>query len=206
MKPPTIIRVLIADDHAVVREGVRHVLAAEHGFEVIAEAANGDDAVRMAEALVPDVVVLDLSMPGTSGLDAARQIRGRAPSSRVLVLSIHDHAEYVQQSARAGAQGYLRKDSSPAELRDAIRTVFAGGQAYADPSPDTTGNRTARLTPRERAVLAEIASGKTSKEIAAALGISVRTVESHRDSLTRKLGLRGTAALTRFALENGLSP
>ena len=206
MTTATAIRVLVCDDHAVVREGVRHVLAAEHGFDVVGEAANGDEVVQLAEELSPDVVVLDLSMPGSSGLDAARQIRGKAPDTRVLILSIHDHREYVQQSARAGAQGYLRKDSSPAELREAIRTVFGGGQAFAAEPVGTATDPLAPLTPRERDVLAEIASGRTSKEIAAALGISVRTVEAHRDSLTRKLKLRGTAALTRFALENGLAP
>ena len=199
------IRVLIADDHAVVREGVRHVLAAEHGFEVVGEAANGPDAVRLTESLTPDVVVLDLSMPGGSGLDAARAIRDRAPRSRVLVLSIHDHAEYVQQSAREGAQGYLRKDSSPAELRSAIRTVFAGGQSFAD-VPAAADDSIQLLTPRERSVLAAIASGETSKETAARLGISTRTVEAHRDSIARKLKLRGAAALTRFALEHRLVP
>ena len=199
------IRVLIADDHAVVREGVRHVLGVEHGFDVVGEASNGPDAVRLTQALAPDVVVLDLSMPGGSGLDAARQIRDRAPQSRVLILSIHDHAEYVQQSAREGAQGYLRKDSSPAELRAAIRAVHAGRQAFTD-VPAAPDDSIELLTPRERSVLAAIASGETSKETAARLGISTRTVEAHRDSIARKLKLRGAAALTRFALEHRLVP
>jgi DNA-binding NarL/FixJ family response regulator len=199
------IRVLIADDHAVVREGVRHVLGAEHGFDVVGEAANGDEAIQFAEALTPDVVVLDLSMPGRSGLDAAHQIRARAPGSRILVLSIHDHAEYVQQSERAGAQGYLRKDSTPAQLRDAIRAVHAGERAFIDGTPDRPDDRLALLSPRERMVLAHIAAGNTSKETAAALGISARTVEAHRDSVSRKLKLRGAAALTRFAMEHGLT-
>ena len=206
MSTATVIRVLIADDHAVVREGVRHVLGAEHGFEVVGEASNGDEAVQLAESLAPDVAVLDISMPGTSGLQAAQQIRERAPGCRVLVLSIHDHAEYVQQSARAGAQGYLRKDSSPAQLRDAIRAVHSGESAFAQPVSAEGDARLALLTPRERAVLAAIASGKTSKEIASDMGISVRTIEAHRDSIARKLKLRGAAALTRFALESGLAP
>lgn len=199
------IRVLIADDHAVVREGVRHVLGAEHGFDVVGEAANGSEAIQLAESLMPDVVVLDLSMPDISGLDAASQIRARAPESRILVFSIHDHAEYVQQSERAGAQGYLRKDSTPAQLRDAIRAVHAGGRAFIDGTPNRPDARLALLSPRERIVLAHIAAGNTSKETAAALGISVRTVEAHRDSLSRKLKLRGAAALTRFAMEHGLT-
>ena len=198
------IRVLIADDHAVVREGVRHVLGADHGFDVVGEAANGDGAIALAVELKPDVVVLDLSMPGVSGLDAARGIRERAPDVRILILSIHDHSEYVQQSERAGAQGYLRKDSSPAELRAAIRAVHAGGRVFtAVGAPD---DRLAALTPRERSILAAIASGETSKTTATRLGISVRTVEAHRDSLARKLKLRGAAALTRFAIEHKLTP
>ena len=206
MTVATSIRVLIADDHAVVREGVRHVLGAEHGFDVVGEAADGIEAVRLVESLSPDVVVLDLSMPGGSGLDAARQISARRPQCRVLVLSIHDHGEYVQQSVRAGAQGYLRKDSSPAQLRDAIRAVFSGEQAFVDPIAAASDARLALLTPREREVLAAIAAGRTSKEIASDLGNSVRTIEAHRDSISRKLKLRGAAALTRFALESGLTP
>lgn len=202
----TSIRVLIADDHAVVREGVRHVLAAEHGFDVIGEAASGDEAVTLAESLAPDVAVLDISMPGLSGLVAAQQIRVRAPGCRVLVLSIHDHAAYVEQSDKAGAQGYLRKDSSPAELRAAIRAVHAGERAFCEPASAPPDARIALLTPRERSVLAAIAAGRTNKEIASLLGISVRTVEAHRDSIARKLKLRGAAALTRFVLESGLAP
>lgn len=206
MTVATRIRVLIADDHAVVREGVRHVLGAEHGFDVVGEASNGEEAVMLAESLAPDVAVLDISMPGLSGLQAAQRIRERVPGCRVLVLSIHDHAEYVQQSARAGALGYLRKDSSPAQLRDAIRAVFAGTRAFSEAVTNAPDERIALLTPRERSVLAAIAGGKTSKEIASDLGISVRTVEAHRDSIARKLQLRGAAALTRFALESGLAP
>lgn len=206
MRTAAAIRVLIADDHAVVREGVRHVLGAEHGFDVVGEACNGDEAVTLATSLAPDVAVLDISMPGTSGLQAARQIREQVPGCRVLVLSIHDHAEYVQQSARAGAQGYLRKDSSPAQLRDAIRAVFSGEQAFSETVSVEPDARLALLTPRERSVLAAIAGGKTSKQIAAEMGISVRTIEAHRDSIARKLKLRGPAALTRFALESGLAP
>jgi DNA-binding NarL/FixJ family response regulator len=206
MTVATSIRVLIADDHAVVREGVRHVLGAEHGFEVVGEAADGIEASRLAEALAPDVVVLDLSMPGGSGLDAARRIRATMPGCRVLVLSIHDHAEYVQQSVLAGAQGYLRKDSSPAQLREAIRAVYSGEQAFTQTVAIRSDERLALLTPRERAVLAAIAAGRTNKEIASDLGNSVRTIEAHRDSISRKLKLRGAAALTRFALESGLAP
>ena len=205
-----VIRVLIVDDHALVREGVRHVLTSDGGFEVVGEAATGADAVRLSAELAPDVVVLDLTMPGMSGLEAAPRIRNAAPDARLLVLSIHDHEEYVLQSVRAGAEGYLRKDSSPAELRGAIRAIHAGGSFFSAPVARTLAaalqseRRIATLTARERDVLVEIARGSSNKEIAARFGISVRTVESHRESLGRKLQVKGTASLTRFAIENGL--
>jgi DNA-binding NarL/FixJ family response regulator len=208
------IRVLIADDHAVVREGLRHVLASDVGFDVVGEAANGMDAVALATALRPDVVVLDLSMPELSGLEAVSRIRESAPETCVLVLSIHDHEEYVLQSVRAGAQGYLRKDSSPAELRGAIRTLFEGGSFFSEDAARTLSAQPERargdrrglsgLTPRERGVLVEIARGRTNKEIAARFRISVRTVESHREAIMKKLDVRGVASLTRFAVDMGL--
>jgi DNA-binding NarL/FixJ family response regulator len=149
-------------------------------------------------------------MPGLSGLEAAEQIRDAVPAAHLLMLSIHDHEEYVLQSVRAGAHGYLRKDSSPSELRGAIRTIHQGGSFFSAPiarnlsSALRNERRTAQLTGRERDVLVEIASGHTNKEIAALLGISVRTVESHRESLMKKLDVHGAAALTRFAIDNGL--
>jgi DNA-binding NarL/FixJ family response regulator len=204
------IRVLIADDHAIVREGVRSVLSLDEGFDVVGEAVTGAEAVDLAQSLKPDVVVLDLSMPELSGLDAAARIRECAPGASVLVLSVHDHEEYVLQSIRAGAQGYLRKDSSPAELRGAIRTLHDGGSFFSAPVARTLsaalqGERhIATLTPREREVLVQIARGATNKEIARHFGLSVRTVESHREALRRKLGLRNAAALARFAADAGL--
>ncbi len=212
-----VIRVLIVDDHAVVREGIRHVLSADADFDVIGEAAGGTAAVELAESLRPDVVVLDLSMPDLPGLDAARQIRELVPGIAILVLSIHDHPEYVLRSIEAGTQGYLRKDSSPSELRNAIRAVFDGGTFFSAPAAkhlsEALGRRggeqsalarSESLTPRERDVLIEIARGQTNKEIAARFDVSVRTIESHRESLLRKLGVKGTAGLTRFAIGAGL--
>jgi len=211
------IRVLIADDHAVVREGIRHVLTAGAGFVVVGEAANGREAVTLAAKLRPDVVVLDLTMPELGGLEAAAKIREVAPETSILVLSIHDHEEYVLRSVRAGAQGYLRKDSSPADLRGAVRALHEGGSWFSPAVARTLSaalrnERSAAeeqgkldlLTARERDVLVAIAHGATNKEIAGKLGISVRTVETHRESLMRKLELRGAAALTRFAVEAGL--
>ncbi|MGI8617489.1 MAG: response regulator [Gemmatimonadaceae bacterium] len=211
-----VIRVLIADDHAVVREGIRHVLMSDAGFDVVGEAVDGMHAVALARQLKPDVVILDLSMPELSGFEAAEQIRGTVPQARILVLSMYDHEEYVARSVRAGANGYLRKDSSPAELRDAVRAIAEGRTSFAapgrhafistapEPDPPLASSRLARLTAREREVLTEIAHGRSNKEIGARFNISVRTVESHRETLMRKLELRGAAALTRFAIDHGL--
>lgn len=205
-----VIRVLIVDDHAVVREGIRHVLTIDEGFEVVGEAATAEAAIELCARVHPDVVVLDITMPGMSGLDAAARMQALTPNAKLLVLSMHDHEEYVTQSVRAGASGYVRKDSSPAELRAAVRTVHEGGTFFSAPllhAAQATGRddaRIASLTSRERDVLREIARGASNKQIAARFGISVRTVESHRESLARKLQVKGAASLTRFAIENGL--
>jgi RNA polymerase sigma factor (sigma-70 family) len=210
--------VLIADDHAVVREGIRHVLDAASDFEVVGEAASGAEALRLAEAHGPDVVVLDISMPDGTGFETLAQLRQAAPHARVLILSIHDDQRYVLESVRAGAQGYLCKDSSPAELRDAIRALHRGESYYsaavaqrlsaARQADELRGERSARLeslTPREREVLRGIVKGLTNKEIAAHLQISSRTVESHRESLMQKLDVKHVAALTRLAIEEGIT-
>jgi DNA-binding NarL/FixJ family response regulator len=211
------IRILVADDHAVVREGIRHVLAMQHGFDIAGEAASGLDAVRLAGECAPDVVVLDVSMPGGTGLEVIGDVRRAAPQARVLILSVHDEAEYVLQAVRAGAHGYLRKDSSPAELRDAVRAVDRGESVFspamtvrlADALRVESGrlereSKLALLTSRERDVLEGIANGETNKEIAGRYGISPRTVETHRESLMRKLEIHSVAGLTRFAVEEGL--
>ena len=212
-----VIRVVVADDHGVVREGIRHVLSGEAGFEIVGEATNSADAMVLVESLRPDVAVLDISMPGESGLKLAARIRERLPEIRVLMLSMHDHPEYVLESVRAGAHGYLLKDTAAAELRHAIRAVEEGEAFYSPPVArrlsDAVRGELARerrtselgtLTQREREVLEGIARGRTNKEIATELGISHRTVETHRESLMRKLRIRTVAGLTRFALELGL--
>ncbi|HEU4473570.1 MAG TPA: response regulator transcription factor [Gemmatimonadales bacterium] len=210
------IRVLVADDHTIVRSGIRHVLESEPGFSVVAEASTGGEALELASSLHPDVVVLDISMPGESGLRVAAELRRRVPESHVLILSMHDNTEYVLESLRAGAHGYLLKDTAATELRDAIRAVRRGESFF---SPAIAGRLSAvvrgdaaessagalgQLTARERQVLVGVAQGYTNREIATQLGISHRTVETHRESLMRKLGVRTVAGLTRLALEAGL--
>ena len=215
------IRVLIVDDHAVVREGIRHILTADPGFTVIAEAADTESAVCQARTDPPDVILLDITMPGEPGFAAVPRLVDAAPGARVLMLSVHDDNEYVLRSVRAGAHGYLRKDTTPAELRRAIRALHEGGGFFSPsaarhvtaalqgttPGPDAPSARQAlaSLTAREREVLALIAEGLINKEIASRLGISVRTVESHRDNLGRKLHVRTGAQLTRLAVESGLT-
>lgn len=209
------IKVLVADDHTVVREGIRHVLEGEPGFMIVAEAATAAEAVRLAEAKQPDVVLLDITMPGESGLQAAARIRKLVPETRILILSMHDNPEYVLESVRAGAHGYLLKDSAATELRRAIRVVRQGEEYFSAPiahrlraavrgqAGDLPGPLDV-LTGREREVLVGIALGRTNKEIASELGISHRTVETHRESLMRKLGIKTVAGLTKLALETGL--
>lgn len=209
------IRVLVADDHAIVRTGIRHVLESEPGFAVVGEAATGAEAIELATALQPDVVVLDISMPGDSGLRVAGELRRRVPATRVLILSMHDNTEYVLESVRTGVHGYLLKDTAATELRGAIRAVRQGESYFSPPiarrlsavlrgAADTTHDQLGQLTLRERQVLVGVAEGRTNREIAMELGISHRTVETHRESLMRKLGIRTVAGLTRVALEAGL--
>jgi DNA-binding NarL/FixJ family response regulator len=211
--PP--IKVLVADDHMIVRSGIRQVLESEPGFEVVGEAGTGSEAWALAAKLQPDVIVLDISMPGESGLQVAARLRQRSPLPRVLILSMHDNAEYVLESVRAGADGYLLKDAAATELRSAIRTVCRGESYFSPPiasrlrealrgEHETHAGSLAQLTAREREVLQGVARGRTNKEMAAELGISYRTVETHRESLMRKLQIRTVAELTRFALGAGI--
>lgn len=213
------IRVLVVDDHSVVREGIRHVLAGFAQFDFAGEASTAAAAVEVAQALQPDVVVLDISMPGGSGLDCVGVLLARVPNARILMLSVHDDLEYTLESVRAGAHGYLRKDSTPAELRDAIAKVHAG-ESYFSPqvarqlaeairtgtavAPTKPPQAVRVLTAREVEVLRHVADGFTNREIGAKLGISTRTVEAHRDSLMRKLDVHTVAGLTRLALEQGI--
>lgn len=211
------IRILLADDHALVREGIRRVLEEDPEFLVVAEAADGDEAVALTAEHRPDVAVVDITMPRASGFEVTARIRSEVPATHVLVLSMHDEVEYVMRAVRAGASGYLLKDEAgPSQLRDAVRVVHSGqpfftsavaarlaaGLRGEDDRP--TGPGVDVLTARELDVLKGVAAGLSNKQIAADLGISRRTVESHRESLMKKLDIRSVAGLTRFALDTGL--
>jgi two-component system response regulator NreC len=214
---PERISVLLADDHTLVRDGVRRILSAAGDITVLAEVGDGAAAVSETLARRPDVAVLDITMPKGGGLEAARQIRARAPEVRILILSMHLQPEYLMESVRAGAHGYLVKDAAAGELVQAVREVCSGNSYYSPAvsqqlsdllrrklEGEEVQNALERLSPREREVLRQIADGATNKEIAQALGISVRTVETHRDSLMKKVGIKTVAGLTRLALRSGL--
>jgi two-component system, NarL family, response regulator NreC len=208
------IRVLLADDHAVVRQGFRLILAQHKDIEVVGEAANGNEAVTLTRELAPDVVVLDIAMPELNGVEATRLIRQETPQSNVLVLSMHKDAPYVRETLRAGAKGYLLKDAIDGDLVTAVRAV-ARGDGFLSPSVSATvlaeyqkhaTDPLDLVTPRERQLLQMLAEGKTSKDIAAELKISVYTVDAHRSRIMKKLNLRSIGELIRFALQRGLIP
>lgn len=211
--PP--IRVLVADDHTLVRQGLVSLLAESGECEVVAQAADGLEAVEKVASSHPDVAVLDLAMPRLGGLEAVRRIRERHPRVKVLVLTVHEEEEYVLPIVRAGAAGYLVKDSAVSELLAAVRTV-AAGQAYFGPQaarvlaeryrrpPGSADDPYQDLTPREREVLHLVAEGRTTKEIAAELGVSVKTAENHRGRMMDKLDLHNAAEVTRYAAKKGL--
>lgn len=211
------IRVLLADDHTLVRQGLVGLLEDSGECEVVAEAADGVEAVEKALATRPDVAVLDLSMPRLSGLEAVRRIRDELPHTRVLVVTVHEEEEYVLPIVRAGAAGYLVKDSAASELLAAVRAV-ASGRAYFGPQaakalaeqyrrpPGAPDDPYEDLTPREREVLHLVVEGKTTKEIGKALGISTKTADNHRTRMMDKLGLHNTAEVVRYAAKKGLLP
>jgi DNA-binding NarL/FixJ family response regulator len=205
------IRVLLADDHALVRSGVKSVLEASAGFEVVGEAARGDDTLEMLARLEPDVLLLDLNMPGGDGFEVLRRARDTVGGVRIVVLTLHVQPEYISRALREGADGFLSKDLAVQELPEAIADVMAGRPHFGAPIQEMMAklvrggdDPAARLTPREREVWIGIARGLTSKEIGAQYDISVRTVESHRASLMRKLDVRSIAMLTQLAIREGL--
>lgn len=214
------IRVLLADDHTIVRQGVRMCLEAMGDIAVVAEAEDGQEAVAMALQIRPDVAVVDLTMPRLNGVEAIRQIKRDLPSTEVVVLSVHDSEAYVVQALRAGAAGYVLKRNAATELAEAIRAA-AAGQAYLHPSvarrviddylsriqgssEDAFAEPHAKLTPREREVLQLAAEGHSTRAIAGLLCLSTKTVEHHRASVMTKLGLRGQTELVKYAIRVGL--
>jgi RNA polymerase sigma factor (sigma-70 family) len=211
------LRVVIADDHTVVRQGIRGVLEDVEGLRVVGEAGDGEEALALVRELQPDVVVLDVNMPGRTGLDVAGELRDEGASARVLVLSMHDDPEYVLQAVRAGADGYVLKDVAPAELRDAVRAVHEGREYFTarvtqqlsvglrrEIEEEQLRTRLDALTKREREVLLLVANGLTNREIGERLEISPRTVETHRERVMSKLRIHTVAGLTRFVVEHGL--
>jgi len=206
------IRILVADDHAVVRQGFKMILDAQADMEIVGEAGNGREAVELAEQLHPDVVVMDVSMPELNGIEATRRLATSVPRARVVALSMHKDSVYVREILRAGARGYLLKDSGAADLVAAIRAV-ASGESYLSPAVSNAvlddyrkhaTNPIDLLTSREREVLQLLAEGKTNKEIAGVLNLSVYTVEAHRGRIMEKLNLHSIGELVLFAVRNGL--
>ncbi|MCC6585945.1 MAG: response regulator transcription factor [Bryobacterales bacterium] len=206
------IRILLADDHKLVRQGFKLILESQPDMEVVGEAGNGREALESVKALRPDLIVMDVTMPDLNGIEATRRIRESSPGVRVLGLSVHRDGVYVREMIRAGAEGYLLKDAADTELLAAIRAV-AEGNSYL--SPEVAGavlkdyrkhaaNPIDMLSAREREILQMIAEGKTNKEVATSLNLSVYTVDGHRTRIMEKLGLHSVGELVRFAVRNGL--
>lgn len=214
--PP--ITILVAEDHAVVRQGICALLSLEGNFSVVGEARTGREAVQLAKRLKPDVILMDIAMPVLNGLEATRQIRVAIPTAKVIVLSAHSDDIYVERMGQAGAAGFLEKQTSSEILAKAIREVAAGRTFYSPPiarrllaTQGTASGRSGgprpkvrRLTARETEVLQLVAEGLANKQIAAELGISIKTVEKHRQHLMNKLDIHDTASLTRHAIAAGI--
>ncbi|HLE32001.1 MAG TPA: response regulator transcription factor [Bacteroidota bacterium] len=210
------IKILLADDHALIRTGIKNLLEGHSEFKVVGEASDGDEALQKAKSLSPDVVIIDISMPKLSGIEATRQIVKRHPSTRVLVLTMHENAEYVYQIFKAGAGGYILKNAGKEELIDAIRSVADGKRfvgrhvselmisEYMKKADERDGSagQTA-LTSREREILELIAQGLNNQQIGERLFISPRTVDTHRTNIMQKLHVHDAANLVRYALEHG---
>ncbi len=210
------IRLLLVDDHPVVRRGMRSCLEGIRHVEVVDEAVDGKEAVEKVRQLSPDIVLMDIDMPNMNGLDATKLIREEFPDARVLILSIHTNKQYVLQIIRSGAQGYVLKDASPADLVRAIESVDSGepffspdisqivlNQYLEEAGADSDGD-SVKLTTRERQVLAMIAGGQSNKEMANELNVGVRTIETHRERVMNKLNIHSVAGLTKYAITNGI--
>ncbi len=208
------IKILVADDHPVVRKGLQSCLAKQDRLKIVGEASDGDEALKKTRELSPDVVLMDISMPGMNGLAVTEVLRKESPAVKVLVLSVHNNRDYIFRIIQAGAHGFISKEAPPDELLRAIESVYSGEPFF---SPEiakaalnqlvTSGGKKdpfAQLTSREREVLVLIAEGQSNKEIATKLGIGVRTIETHRERIMRRLDIHSVAGLTKFAIANGM--
>lgn len=212
------VTVLLADDHPIVRQGIRHLLEAESDIAVLGEAADGLETVQLVEKLKPDVLIVDMMMPGLNGLEVLRQVKKRSPATFSIVLSMQSADAYVVEALKSGASGYILKDSGPSELMKAVRQVIQGQRflspklserlinAYIQTSDNTVLDTYETLTDREREVLQMVSEGLTTPEIARRLSISPRTAELHRSRMMSKLGLRNQTELIRYALKRGILP
>ncbi len=211
------ISVLLVEDHHVVRKGISYLLSLEEDIDLVGEAEDGNEAVKMAKDLCPDVVVMDITMPNLNGIDAVKQIKKAIPETKVMILTMHTREQYIRQALREGASGYLLKESTQEELANAIRTVHKGGVALSpsisrfvlkeyvrQADPKKAVDSLELLTDRERQVLRLIAEGKTNKEIAKCLSISKSTVNIHRTNVMQKLDIHDTAGLVRYSMEKGI--
>jgi two-component system nitrate/nitrite response regulator NarL len=202
------VKVIIVDDHPMVAEGIQSILESYDDIIVLATLTNGREAIDQLQTLAPDVILMDLNMPDIGGLTATEIVLERRPNTRVVILSMHDNPEYISSALSHGAMGYLLKDVPTDEIKQAIDAVMRGDTylctgAQGSIAPKNNGAREA-LTEREQTILLQVASGKSNKQVAHALDISVRTVETHRKNIKRKLGISSTAGLTRYALEHGV--
>lgn len=207
-----LITILMADDHTIVRQGLKLILGSHPDLQVVGEAATGEEAVQLAAQLKPRIILMDVAMPGINGIEATKQIVQANPRARVLVLSMHKESVYVREILRAGARGYILKDAIDTELISAVRSV-ANGDGYVSPAVSgallndyrqKSDDPADSLSPREREVLKLIAEGKTNKEVATQLNLSVYTIDSHRGKIMEKLNLHSTGELVRFAIKHGL--
>ncbi len=213
------IKILIVDDHEVVRDGLKNILISLNNVAIAGEAANGEDAISMYDSLKPDLVIMDISMPGMNGIEATRIIKENDPSAKILILTMHDNQEYLNQIIRSGAKGFVLKNTDKEELLDAVKTV-AGGENFfskdiskliienyirsAKETDKNEGYKEVPLTKREIEILKYIAEGNSNQEIANKLYISYNTVDTHRKNIMHKLSIKNTAGLVRYAIEKGL--
>jgi DNA-binding NarL/FixJ family response regulator len=212
-------KILIVDDHEVVRDGLKNILTSLDNISIAGEAGNGEDAVKMYSSLKPDLVIMDISMPGMNGIEATRVIKEKDPDARILILTMHDNQEYLNQIIRSGAKGFILKNTDKEELLDAVRTVASGDNFFskdiskliidnyirtAKETEKNDGYKEVPLTKREIEILKLIASGYSNQEIANILYISYNTVDTHRKNIMHKLSIKNTAGLVRYAIEKGL--